>query len=245
MANPTLNEQIFDEMPVYISENNVMTINGTVLKGMFLLLLVFLGGAYSWSLYLSGSISTVNALVMIGFILGFIIAMIIIFAKKTAPFLSPIYALAEGLALGGISVITNIQFPGIVFQAVLGSLAVMFVMLTLFMGKIIVVTNKLRSVVFGATATIALVYLVSFILSFFGKNVPFLNDASPIGIGVSVLVIFVAAFNLLLDFDVIEKGVAAHAPKYFEWYCSFGLLVTLVWIYLEIIKLLSKLRRNN
>ncbi len=243
MANPALNNQIFENQS-FIAENNVMTINGTMLKSMFLLLLVFISGAYSWSLYTTGNMPLVQAFTMGGFIAGFILSMIIIFARKTAPFLSPIYAIAEGLALGGISAMFNASMPGIVFQAVVGSLAVMFVMLALYMSKVISVTDKLRSVIIASTGAIAIVYLISFILSFFGKSVPFINDATPIGIGISIFVIIVAAFNLLLDFDIIERGAASLAPKYFEWYCSFGLLVTLVWLYIEVLKLLSKLQRR-
>ena len=243
MANPALNSQIFENQSV-ISENNIMTINGTMLKSMFLLLLVVASGAYSWSLYTSGNMPVVSTLMMGGLIAGFVLAMIIIFAQKTAPFLSPLYAVAEGLALGGISAATDAQFSGIVFQAVVGTFAVMFTMLALYMSKVICVTDKLRSVIIASTGAIAIVYLISFILLFFGKSVPFINDATPIGIGFSVVVIIIAAFNLLLDFDIIERGAASLAPKYFEWYCSFGLLVTLVWLYIEVLRLLSKLQRR-
>lgn len=246
MANPTLNEQVFqNENPTYIDQTNAMTVNGTALKSIFLLAIVLFGGYISWSKFLAGDMNFVNAMMTVGVIVGFILAMIIVFAKKTAPFLAPLYAFAEGLALGGISAVSEASYPGIVFQAFIGTFAAMFTMLALFMGKVIKVTDKLRSVLLITTGAIALIYLISFILSFFKITVPFIYDASPIGIGVSVVVIIVAALNLLLDFDIIEKGVASYAPKYFEWYCSFGLLVTLVWLYIEILRLLAKLRNND
>ena len=120
----------------------------------------------------------------------------------------------------------------------------MFTMLALYMSRVISVTDKLRSIIFASTTAIAVIYLISFVLSFFGISIPFINDATPIGIGISILVIVIAAFNLLLDFDIIERGTASFAPKYFEWYCSFGLLVTLVWLYIEVLRLLSKLQRR-
>lgn len=246
MANPALNEQAFQtENPTYIDQANAMTLNGTALKGIFLLAIVLFGGYISWSKFLIGDMNFVNAMMTVGIIVGFILAMIIIFFKKSAPFLAPLYAFAEGLALGGISAVANASYPGVVFQAFIGTFAVMFTMLALFMGRVIKVTDKFRAVLLISTGAIALTYLVAFILSFFKINVPYLFDSSPIGIGISVVVIIVAALNLLLDYDIIEKGVASYAPKYFEWYCAFGLLVTLVWLYIEILRLLSKTRNNN
>ena len=246
MANPALNENAFEnENSRYLDSSSAMTINGTALKGIFLLLIVIFGASISWGKFAVGDMNFVQAMMTVGIIVGLILAFVIIFFKKMAPYLSPLYALAEGLALGGISAMANAAYPGVVFQAFLGTFAVLFTMLALFMSRVIKVTEKLRAMILISTGAIALVYLVTFILSFFKIQVPFIFDSSPIGIGISLLVIVVAAFNLLLDFDIIEKGVAACAPKYFEWYCSFGLLVTLVWLYIEILRLLSKLRSND
>ncbi len=245
MANPTMQEGIFQlENQYNIDMTNAMTLNGTIMKALFLLLLVCVSGSYTWMQMAAGNVALAQALMMVGLIVGFILAMIIAFARKTAPYLAPIYAIAEGFALGGISAMYNAASHGIVFQAVTATFAVMFVMLGLYLGRVIRVTDKLRAGILIATISIAVIYLVAFILSFFKIQVPFLFDATPIGIAVSVVVIIVAAANLLLDFDIIEKGVASYAPKYFEWYCGFGLLVTLVWLYLEILRLLSKLQKR-
>ena len=246
MANPALNENAFEnDNSRYLDSSSTMSINGTAFKGIFLLAIVLLGASISWSKFAAGDMNFVNAMMTVGIIVGLILAFVIIFFKKTAPYLSPLYALAEGLALGGISAVSEAAYPGVVFQAFLGTFAVLFTMLALFLGGVIKVTEKLRATILISTGAVALVYLVTFILSFFKIQVPFIFDASPIGIGISLLVVVIAAFNLLLDFDIIEKGVASSAPKYFEWYCSFGLLVTLVWLYIEILRLLSKLRSND
>lgn len=243
MSNPTLNEQIFnDNIPQ--AQMGTMTVNGTILKTLFLLLIVVLAGALTWGQFITGQLSLVQGLMITGLIIGFILALIISFKKTTAPFLAPIYAAMEGLALGGISAMFEAQLPGIVLQAVIASLAATFTMLALYMSNIIRATDKFRTVILVATISIALMYLISLIFGLFGINFSFLYDSSPISIGISAVIVIVAALNLILDFDIIEKGTASFAPKYFEWYCSFGLLVTLVWLYLEILKLLSKLNRK-
>ncbi len=243
MANPVLQEEIF-ENGQYIDATNVMTLNGTIWKSIFLLLLVCASGAYTWAQFIAGNTELVHSLMLVGLIVGFILAMIIAFKRTTAPYLAPVYAIVEGLALGGISASYNAAFQGIVFQAVTATFAVMFVMLGLFLGRVITVTEKLRAGILIATFSVVTLYLVAFVLSLFKIQVPFLYDSSPVGIGISVVVIIVAAFNFLLDFDVIEHGVQSFAPKYFEWYCGFGLLVTLVWLYIEFLRLLAKLRNR-
>ena len=174
-----------------------------------------------------------------------ILAIIMAFKKETAKTLSILYAILEGIAIGGISFVFNAVYDGIVVQAVFFTSADLLVMLLLYKFRIIKVNDKFRSVIFGATLCIAIVYLINFILGFFKMSVPFLNDSSPIGIGISVAIVAIASFNLLLDFDFIEQGANANMPKYFEWYCAFGLLVTLVWLYLEILRLLSKVRSRD
>jgi uncharacterized YccA/Bax inhibitor family protein len=178
-----------------------------------------------------------------GILIGAVIlAVVVSFRPNLAPFLAPLYALGEGYVLGAISRFYETAFEGIVLQAIMASLAIFVVMLTLFITRTIRVTNRLRSVVIGATLGIALFYLVSIVLSFFNVNIPFVWDSGPVGIIFSLVVIAVAAFNLLLDFDLIERGVAARAPGFMNWYAGFGLLVTIVWLYLEMLRLLARTR---
>lgn len=243
MSNPTLNEQIFQDNMAQ-AQMGAMTLNGTIYKTLFLLLIVVLAGALTWGQFVAGNTQLVQALMMTGIIVGFILALIIAFTRTTAPFLAPIYAAAEGLALGGISAIFEAQFPGIVFQAVVASLAATFTMLALYMSNVIRATDKFRKVILITTIAVGVMYLVSFIFSLFGINFSFIYDSSPLSIGISCVVVIIASLNLIMDFDIIERGVNTFAPKYFEWYCSFGLLVTLVWLYMEILRLLAKLNRK-
>lgn len=178
----------------------------------------------------------------LSWIVGFGIAIVTIFKPKIARFTGPLYAVAEGLLVGGISHIFNVQYDGIVVQAVGLTVGVFLIMLGLFAFRIIRVTAKLRMAIFASTGAIMLVYLASFVVHLFGGNIPFIHDSGPIGIGFSLLVVGIASMNLLLDFDLVERGVEAQAPRYMEWYAAFALLVTLVWLYLELLRLLSKLR---
>jgi len=178
-----------------------------------------------------------------GSIIGFILALFISFTKNK--YLVPVYAACEGCALGGISAIFESQFPGIVIQAVATTFAALFVMLILYRLRFIQATDKFRSVILISTLSIAGVYLIDFLgRLFFHMNVPIINDASPAGIIVSLIVVAIAALNLILDFDFIEKGEQMMLPKDYEWYGAFGLMVTLVWLYIEILKLLSKINRK-
>jgi uncharacterized YccA/Bax inhibitor family protein len=165
-----------------------------------------------------------------------------IFKQTWAPFTAPIYALLEGLVLGSLSAVLELRFPGIAMQAVGMTFGVLFVMLLLYRSHIIPVTQKLRMGIVAATGAIFLFYIAEMILGFFGVHFGAINGSGPIGIGFSIVVVAIAAFNLILDFDFIERGVHGGAPKYMEWYGAFGLMVTLVWLYLEIIRLLAKLR---
>jgi uncharacterized YccA/Bax inhibitor family protein len=176
---------------------------------------------------------------------GFVVAMVIIFKKSWAPYLALAYALLEGLFLGAISAVFEAAFaakyPGIVMQAVMLTFGVAVAMFALYYFRIVQATATFKKVVIGATIGIALFYLVAMIMNMFGAQMPYLHSNGLIGIGISVFVVAVAALNLILDFDLIEQGASQGAPKYFEWYCAFGLMVTIVWLYLEILKLLSKL----
>ena len=222
-----------------------MTINGAINKAIILSLILMLSALVSVYFVLEKKLELLYPAVIVSSIGAVILAIIMAFKKETAKTLSILYAILEGIAIGGISFVFNAVYDGIVVQAVFFTSADLLVMLLLYKFRIIKVNDKFRSVIFGATLCIAIVYLINFILGFFKMSVPFLNDSSPIGIGISVAIVAIASFNLLLDFDFIEQGANANMPKYFEWYCAFGLLVTLVWLYLEILRLLSKVRSRD
>jgi uncharacterized YccA/Bax inhibitor family protein len=213
-------------------------------KSLLMLLLVVLGAAYTWKMFFQGGNPTIWMIV--GGIGGVITALITVFSPKSSPYTAPIYAILQGLMLGGLSAFMAAQYTGnIVIQAVGLTFATFFLMLFLYRSQIIKVTEKLRMAVFAATGAIALMYFVSFIASMFGANMGFIHDGGIVSIVISLVVVGVAAFNLLLDFDFIERGVAMNSPKYMEWYGAFGLMVTLIWLYIEFLKLLSKINRRD
>jgi uncharacterized YccA/Bax inhibitor family protein len=187
----------------------------------------------------------VSPLMLIGLIGGFICAMVTIFKKEWSAVTAPIYALLEGLFLGGVSALLDLRYPGIAMQAVGLTFGTLFVLLLAYRSGLIHVTQKFRLGVVAATGGIMVFYLLQMLLGFFGMRFTSINGAGPIGIGFSLIVVGVAALNLVLDFDFIEQGVQAGAPKYMEWYGAFGIMVTLVWLYLEILRLLSKMRSRN
>ncbi|MNJ37752.1 Bax inhibitor 1 like protein [compost metagenome] len=220
-----------------------MTIEGTVNK-IFITLAVLLGGAFaSWSMYFSGQ--NVVPYAIGGAIGGLVLALIITFKPTTAPYLVPIYGALEGLFLGAISASFETFINGITLQAALLTMGVFLALLLAYKTRIIKATENFRLGVFAATAGIAIVYLLSFILGLFGVTVPYLHDSTPLGIGISVVIVIVAALNLVLDFDFIENGAKQGAPKYMEWYGAFGLMVTLVWLYIEMLRLLSKIASRD
>jgi uncharacterized YccA/Bax inhibitor family protein len=242
-ANPALNSGVFTTTGARDSRGG-MTINGTVNRAGILVLLVVAAAWFSWSqsTVVGSRIVSVSPYTTIGAIGGFIVALITIFAKKTAPITAPIYAVLEGLFLGGISAVFEARFPGIAAQAVFATFGTLLGLLLAYRSGLIRATENFKLGVFAATAGIALLYLVGFILSFFGKGIPYIHESGWFGIGFSLFVVTIAALNLVLDFDFIEQGASAGAPKYMEWYAAFGLLVTLVWLYIEILRLLSKMR---
>jgi uncharacterized YccA/Bax inhibitor family protein len=217
-----------------------MTLDGTVNRS-FALVLILMAGAYV-------SVVAGPGYMVLGAIAGFVLALATVFRKHWAPITAPLYAFAQGLFVGGISVLLEVAYPGIVVPAVSLTVGIFVAFLVIYRTHLIRVTDKLRIAVFAATGGVALVYLVSLVLNLVGVHVSFLNEvvggSGALGIGVNVLVIGIAAFNLLLDFDLIERGVAARAPKFMEWYGAFALLVTLVWLYIEILRLLSRLLRR-
>lgn len=238
-ANPALNKNTFTELD---SSGNGMTLRGTADKSLILLFILLVTATYTWGLGAEGQM-----LMIIGIFGGLITAMITIFKKTASPITAPIYAAFEGLFLGGISSIFETMYPGIVSQAVFLTLGIFLALLFAYKSRIIKPTENFKLGVFAATAGIAVVYLINMVMSFFGSSIPVLqiDNASPLSIGISIFVIIIAALNLVLDFDFIESGVEANAPKYMEWYSAFGLLVTLVWLYIEILRLLAKLNERR
>ncbi|WP_424767682.1 Bax inhibitor-1/YccA family protein [Paenibacillus sp. sgz302251] len=241
-GNPTLKDNTFERNGHY-SSLDAMTIEGTVNKA-FITLALLLGSAFaSWSMYYSGQ--NVAPLAIGGAIIGIILALVVSFKPKTAPFLVPVYGICEGLFLGALSASYESLYNGITLQAASLTMCVFIALLLAYKTRLIRATENFKLGVFAATAGIALVYLLSFILGFFGITIPYLHDNSLIGIGISIVIVIIAALNLVLDFDFIETGAQRGAPKYMEWYGAFGLMVTLVWLYIEILRLLSKLRSRN
>ena len=182
---------------------------------------------------------------MVGGIGGFIVAMVTIFKKEWSPITAPIYALLEGLVLGGVSAMLEMRFHGIAIQAVALTFGTLVAMLLAYRTGLIKVTDKLRLGIVAATGGIAVFYFLQFILGFFGVHFTTINGSGPIGIGFSIVVVIVAALNLVLDFDLIENGARYGAPKYMEWYGAFALMITLIWLYFEILRLLSKFRSGK
>lgn len=242
-SNPALNKNTFKSATITDSSADVMTINGTVNKTALLALLAFAAAVFTWDIFMvNQDIASIQPYIFGGFILGLITGIVIIFKKTLAPYLAPLYCLFEGLALGGLSAIMEASYPGIVLQAIILTFGILFGLLAIYRMGIIKATENFKLMVASATAGIAFFYLVSIIGSFFNFHLPFLHDNSPIGIGISLVIVAIAALNLVVDFDFIEQGAEAQAPKYMEWYGAFGLMVTLIWLYLEILRLLSKLR---
>lgn len=250
-SNPTMRQGIFAKASQNATAaDGVMTVKGTMLKTLLLLGMVILSGAYTWQMVYSAiDPSAAMPWMWGGAIAGFILALVIIFKPTTAPYVSPIYAAAQGLFLGAISAFFERAFalsmPGIVITAVSITLLTALIMLFAYQTGLIKVTEKFRSVIIVATMSVAGFYLITLLLRLFGVGTAFMYDSSLLSIGISVVVVIIAALNLLLDFDFIEKGSRANAPKYMEWYGAFGLMVTLVWLYLEILKLLGKLANRN
>lgn len=246
-SNPALRDKAFegfyDSTGSRATPSGLMTINGTINKTGILLLLAVATAAISWQEALSQG-GLVSVYTYGGAGVGFIFAMITIFKQSWAPVTAPIYALAEGFFLGGISAMMAMQYSGIVIQAVGLTFGTLFVMLAIYRSGLIKVTNKFTTGVKAATGSILLVYIVTYVLGFFGIQVPYIHSGGIIGIGFSLLVLGVASLNLMLDFDMIER-YSGRAPKYMEWYGAFGLMVTLVWLYLEFLRLLAKLQSRD
>ncbi|MFH1435747.1 MAG: Bax inhibitor-1/YccA family protein [Pseudomonadota bacterium] len=241
-ANPALNKKTFEQFAPY-ADRKAMTLQGTVNRTAILLVLAVGAALWPWTLFFrGGGYEAVIPYVLGGAIAGFVVAIVTVFKRSWAVVTGPVYAILEGLFIGGISAVFEARFPGIVIQAVALTFGVLLCLLAAYTTRLIKVTQNFRLGVVAATGGIVIIYAISFIGGFFGLNVPYIHESGIIGIGFSLFVVVIAALNLVLDFDFIESGVEQGAPKYMEWYAAFGLLVTLVWLYLEILRLLAKLR---
>ncbi len=240
-SNPALKPSTFEVLAGNTYESDVMTVQGTINKSATLLLLLVGAAALSWYVMLANP-AIGYPLIIGGALGGFGVALCLIFKKEWSPFLAPVYAVLEGLMLGAISLMYEAAYSGLVLSAIMLTITVFAVMLFIYKTRIIRVTQQFRMMIVVATAGIAVFYLVAMVLGFFNISVPLIHSTGTFGIIFSLVVVAIAALNLVLDFDFIEQGAQQGAPKYMEWYGAFGLMVTLVWLYLEILRLLSKLR---
>ncbi|HEX3843060.1 MAG TPA: Bax inhibitor-1/YccA family protein [Steroidobacteraceae bacterium] len=243
-GNPGLNEKTFASLPRLGIGVEGMTLKGTIDKSFLLLIVLMAAAFWPWSQMVHGDAQAVYPTMLLGALGGFVLALVISFKANLAPYLALPYAALEGLFVGGLSAILEQRYHGIAIQAVGLTFGVLAVLLVAYRLHLIRVTAQFRAIVMGATGGIALLYLATWVLGFFHVSVPVLYAATPLGIGISLVIVAVAALNLVLDFDLIERGVAGGAPKYMEWYSAFALLVTLVWLYIELLRLLSKVRRD-
>jgi len=242
-ANPTLNDKVFANAPATVG-GQVMTLQGVVNKTFILALLLVISGGFSWQLVqanpqIGGLLSIGSALV------GFILVLASSFKPTWSPIIAPAYGVVEGIFVGVISARYSGLYDGIVLQAALLTLGILFALLFAYQSRLIQATENFKLGIVAATGGIAIVYLASIVLSFFGIQIPLIHESGLVGIGFSLVVVVIAALNLVLDFDFIEKGVAHGAPKYMEWQSALGLLVTIVWLYIEMLRLLSKLRSRD
>jgi uncharacterized YccA/Bax inhibitor family protein len=244
-SNPAMTGKIFEKAGTASVGSDAMTINGTINKSGLMLLLVIAAAAYTWNMVLGNDPGRAGTLAMIGAIGGFIMALVTIFRPQSSAITAPVYAILEGLFLGAISAIINAQYPGVAFQAVLLTIGTLFSMLFLYRSGRIRATPKFRRGVMMATGAVFFAYLISWIMSLLGMPVGFMTSAGPMGILINLVIIVIAALNLIMDFDFIEKGSQMGAPKYMEWYGAFGLMVTLIWLYIEFLRLLSRFSSRN
>lgn len=254
-ANPALNDKTFDYSKfdsMDTANHEVMTLEGTVNKSMILLFLLLTTSLFTWNMVYSPlpdiiPYGTNNVMVYAigGAIGGLIFGIITAFKPAWSPITAPIYALLEGLFLGAISAIFEMQYPGIVIQAVSLTFGTFLALLFAYKSGIIKATENFKLGVVAATGGIALIYIASMVMGMFGIQIPMIHESGMMGIGFSLFVIVIAALNLVLDFDFIENGAEKNMPKYMEWYGAFGLIVTLIWLYIEFLRLLSKLNSRN
>lgn len=245
-GNPALNDSTFSEfLGTASSRSNTMTITGTANKTLILVGLAFATSLYTYTTAINGQFDQAIPWAVGGAIVALILGLVTAFKPTAAPITAPLYALAEGLLLGGLSALYEIRYgklmPGIVVLAVTLTFGTLTALLAAYQFRLIRATENFKLGVFAATGGIGILYLATFILGFFGIQIPYLHSAGPIGIGFSAFVVVVAALNLVLDFDFIENACQQGAPKWMEWYAGYGLMVTLVWLYIEFLRLLAKI----
>ena len=249
-SNPALSKNVFNAQSYSASYTETMTLNGTLNKSMAMLLLVVVGAIYTWKMFfgaatIEAGAALVSRWIVMGGIGGFIFSVITIFKKSWAYITAPIYAILEGLFLGALSAFFEASYPGLVMQAIALTFGTMFVMLIAYRTGLVKVTQKFRAGIIAATGAVALVYFISIIFSLFGASNLIIHSNGILGIGISLVIVVIAALNLVLDFDFIAKGSKAGLPKYMEWYAAFSLILTLVWLYIEMLRLLSKFTSRN
>jgi uncharacterized YccA/Bax inhibitor family protein len=254
-ANPALNDKTFGRALSADYSGKSMTLEGTVNKTGILLMLIIAGAAYTWNIFNIQGMGATFPWMIGGAIGGFVMALITSFNPKGAMYTAPIYALLEGLFLGGFSAYAQDMIKGqhiesvgdapIVLQAVCLTFGILLSLLFVYRLGLIKATENFKLGVAAATGGIFMIYMVSIVMGFFGMNVPFIHESGWMGIGFSLFVVVIASLNLVLDFDFIENGAESGAPKYMEWYGAFGLVVTLVWLYIEILRLLMKLNSRR
>ena len=242
-SNPALTEKTFRQFEY--AGDTTMTVQGVVNKTGFLLVCVLLTASWTWNIFYEKGAEAMYPWMIGGFFGGLLFAVITIFVPTRAAITAPLYCLFEGLFLGGLSSYLNSRFGGIVIQAVGLTFGTLFCMLVAYTTRLVRATEKFKMGIFAATGGICVIYLVSMIFGLFNVEIPYIHGSGLIGIGFSLFVVVIAALNLVLDFDFIENGSRQGAPKYMEWIGAFGLMVTLVWLYIEILRLLSKLRSRN
>lgn len=241
-GNPTLTAETFARAGRAIDSTQAMTIQGTVNKTGILLILVLVTAGYTWHLAFTSGAQAVTPYLWGGAIGGLVFALATAFRPTWAMVTAPAYALLEGLFLGGISAFFEAMYPGIVLQAVGLTFGTLFALLVAYKSGLIKATENFKLGIVAATGGIFLVYMATMLLGFFGVQIPYIHGSGPIGIAFSGFVVVIAALNLVLDFDFIESGAERGAPRHMEWYAAFGLMVTLIWLYIEILRLLAKLR---
>lgn len=240
MSNPVLSREF--QKPAPVAADDVMTASGVSRRTLILFGLLLAAAVVGWT---QVEVGTPPSWILPAILFALAVLLVGVFRPQWAPVIGPIYAIVEGLVVGAISrVYQDFYGEGIVTNALMATGVVVLVMAVLYATRTIRVTERMRSIVVGATAAIFVFYLATLLLSFFSVEMPLVWDAGPLGILFSLGVIVLAAFNLMLDFDLIERGIAARAPGYMNWYAAFGLMVTVVWLYLEILRLLAKLQRD-
>lgn len=245
-SNPALAGDTFSQLSYRADRTEAMTIQGTVYKTLLLLLLTLLAAGWTWNKFYQsgGNASAVSIWMMVGVIGGFIVALVTIFKKQWAAITAPLYAVLEGLFIGGLSATLEASYPGIVIQATGLTFGTLFAMLIAYQSGLIKATENFKLGVVAATGGIAIFYLVMMVMGFFGIQPSFMYGNSWLSIGISLFVVVIAALNFIIDFDIIEQGARSSMPKYMEWYGAFALMITLIWLYIEFLRLLSKIRER-